>query len=108
MQRLSPPPGVSNARPQPSPRQQIPHYVIVTAIAGGLMAAFFLTLIVAELPVVGGVSASRKILPNVTVHGTAIRDVEVAGLSVQDATVRLQSVTVELKITLRDGSRTWE
>jgi lipoprotein-anchoring transpeptidase ErfK/SrfK len=108
MQRLGPPPAVSNARPQPRPRRQIPSYVIVTAVAGGLMAAFFLTLIVAALLLVGGIYTSSNILPNVTVHGTAIRDVEVGGLSAQDATARLQNVTVDRKITLHDGSRTWE
>jgi lipoprotein-anchoring transpeptidase ErfK/SrfK len=75
----------------------------------GSGAAFTLLALVllAMLALAGVVYAGGNILPGVVVHGSGINDISVGNLSINGATSRLESLSVDRDITLHDGSRTW-
>jgi lipoprotein-anchoring transpeptidase ErfK/SrfK len=95
------------AAPRRPPRQQLPPYVIAFLVAGGLMVAFLVVVVIGVALIVGGIYASPNVLPGVTVAGSGINSVPVGNLPFDEATNQLQNLAVDRTITLRDGSRTW-
>src|SRR5215510_12946308 len=57
---------------------------------------------------IGGLYASGKILPNVTVQGSNMKALSVGSFTPDEAAAKLSAIVPNQKITLRDENRTWD
>src|SRR5258706_7841640 len=96
------------AAPRRRPRHPMPPVVVALLVAGGLVVGFLVVMLLVVAMLIGGIYASDKILPNVTIDDSGIKPVAVGSMPVDEAATRLQDVAVDRTISLHDGSRTWE
>lgn len=113
MQRIIPPRPVQHlpsavVQPNRPARSQLPPYLILLLLGGGIGFGLILVVGLIMAMLVGGVFLSPNVLPGVEVYGSGIGSVPVGSLSVDEAAARLQAAPLDRKVILRDGSRTWE
>src|SRR5687768_17569420 len=93
--------------PQRPQRRKTPDYVIMLLVAGGLGVGLIIMAALVVLLIFGAVYGGGNVLPGVIVSGSGINEVAVGSLSPDEAAARLQGITINRPLTLRDGSRTW-
>src|SRR5258708_445712 len=100
-----------NPNPKPNiypKRVRVSPYVWMLALgAVGALALIAMCLFAVMLGI-GGLYASGKILPNVTVQGNNMKALSVGSMTPDDAAAKLNAIVPNQKITLRDEGRSWD
>jgi lipoprotein-anchoring transpeptidase ErfK/SrfK len=93
--------------PQRPPRRKTPDYIVMLLVAGGVGVGLMIMAALVVLLIFGAIYGGGNVLPGVVVSGGGIEAVAVGSMSPEEATNRLQGITINRPLTLRDGSRTW-
>src|SRR5260221_3643954 len=82
--------------------------LLIAASVGLVGVTVMISLLLGLFVILSSVYASGNILPGVTVQGAGVNNVAVGSLSEGVAAAQLGALTINEKITLRDGSRSWQ
>src|SRR5258708_23582016 len=82
--------------------------LLIVAAVGLVSVTLVISLLVGLFVILSSVYASGNILPGVTVQGAGVNNVAVGSLSEGGAAAQLGALTINQKLTLRDGSRSWQ
>src|SRR5258708_1120422 len=82
--------------------------LLIVAAVGLVSVTLVISLLVGLFVILSSVYASGNILPGVTVQGAGVNNVAVGRRSQGVAAAQLGALTINQKLTLRDGSRNWQ